>query len=199
MKSAVFLDRDGVISEEVGYLSDLSQLQLIPEAAQAVHRLNAIGLKVIIITNQSGVARGYFSESQVREVHREMEKMLSAQRAQIDAIYYCPHHPEGTVGQYRRECDCRKPSPGMLAQAADEHGIDLTQSYLVGDKLTDVECAQRAGTRGILVLTGYGKDEEKKIHDASSAKPVFIAQNLLEAAQWIIEDYSGGKRGDTDH
>jgi len=199
MKRAVFLDRDGVISEEVGYLSDVGQLQLIPESAQAVHLLNATGLKVIIITNQSGVARGFFSEEQLKELHRAMGKMLSAQRAYIEAIYYCPHYPEGTVEHYSRECDCRKPSPGMLAQAADEHGIDLTQSYLVGDKLTDVECAQRAGSRGILVLTGYGKEEVKKIDDASSAKPVFIAQNLLEAAQWIIEDYSGGKRGDTDY
>ena len=96
MKRAVFLDRDGVICEEVGYLSDVSQLQLIPEAAQAIHLLNVTGLKVFIITNQSGVARGYFSEEQVNEVHREMEKMLSAQRAYIDAIYYCPHYPEGT-------------------------------------------------------------------------------------------------------
>jgi D,D-heptose 1,7-bisphosphate phosphatase len=199
MMRAVFLDRDGVISEEVGYLSDVNQLQLIPEAAQAVHLLNATGLKVIIITNQSGVARGFFSEAQVREVHREMEKMLSAQRAYIDAIYYCPHYPAGIVEHYRRECDCRKPSPGMLARAADEHDIDLTQSYLVGDKLTDVECAQRVGVRGVLVLTGYGKEEETKLDDASSAKPVFIAQNLFEAAQWIIEDYRGGKRGDTDY
>jgi len=199
MKRAVFLDRDGVISEEVGYLSDVSQLQLIPEAAQAVHLLNATGLKVFIITNQSGVARGFFSETQIKEVHRALETMLSAEKAYIDAIYYCPHYPEGTIAGYRRACDCRKPSPGMLNQAADEHGIDLTKSYLVGDKLTDIESAQRAGARGILVLTGYGKDEAEKIDDDSPAKPVCIAQNLLEAAKWIIEDYSSGNRGDTDH
>ena len=199
MQRAVFLDRDGVICEDVGYLTEVSQLQLIPDAAQAVHLLNSSGLKVIIITNQSGVARGYFSEAQVREIHREMGKLLSTQRAYIDAIYYCPHYPEGTIEHYRRECDCRKPSPGMLTQAANDHGIDLAQSYLVGDKLTDIECAQRAGARGILVLTGYGKDEEEKIDGASPSKPVCIAPNLFEAAQWIIEDLGGGNRGDINH
>ena len=198
MESAVFLDRDGVVIEEVGYLSDVSQLRFTPHSAQAVHLLNETKMKVIMITNQSGVARGYFSEAAITDIHQEMGKQLSAKKAFIDGIYYCPHHPEGTVERYAIQCDCRKPGLGLLTKAAEEHGIDLKHSYLVGDKLSDVECALKAGMTSILVLTGYGKDAMKKITEASSVKPVYIAKNLYEAAQWIIEDYASGNTGDTD-
>ena len=198
MKRAVFLDRDGVITEEVGYLGDVSQLRFIPDSVKALHLFNQAELKVIIITNQSGVARGYFSEGVISEIHQEMNKQLSAEKAFIDAVYYCPHHPEGTVERYAIQCDCRKPGVGMIRQAAEEHGIDPRHSYLVGDKLSDVECAQRAGMRGILVLTGYGKDEMKKITDASSVRPVYIAKNLYQAAKWIVEDFNSESCGDTN-
>ena len=198
MERAVFLDRDGVIAEEIGYLRDASELRLIPDSSRAVHLLNKTGMKVILITNQSGVARGYFAEGVISQIHQAMEKQLSAAKAFIDAIYYCPHHPEGVIEEYAIQCDCRKPGSGMLTQAAQDHGIDLKHSYLVGDKLSDVECAQRTGVSGILVLTGYGKDERKKITDGSSVKPIYIAKDLYEAAQWIIEDYGSGNRGDTD-
>jgi D-glycero-D-manno-heptose 1,7-bisphosphate phosphatase len=197
MEKAVFLDRDGVLTEEVDYLSDVSQLRFIPDSARAVHLLNATEMKVIIITNQSGVARGYFSEMVISEIHQEMKKQLSAEKAFIDAVYYCPHHPEGAVEQYAIKCDCRKPGLGMLTQATEDYGIDLKHSYLVGDKLSDVECAQKAGMSGILVLTGYGKEARKMIADGSSVRPIYIARNLYEAAQWIIEDYGSGNRGDT--
>lgn len=198
MERAVFLDRDGVLIEEVGYLSDVDQLRFIPHAAEAVHLLNKAGMKVILITNQSGVARGYFSEATINQIHQEMAKQLSGEKAFIDSIYYCPHHPEGKVERYAIQCDCRKPSLGMLTKAAEEHGIDLKHSYLVGDKLSDVGCAQKAGMTSILVLTGYGKDEKKKITGSSFVKPTYIAKNLYEAAQWIIEDYGSGSTGDTD-
>jgi D,D-heptose 1,7-bisphosphate phosphatase len=198
VERAVFLDRDGVVIEEVGYLSDVSQLCFTPHSAQAVHLLNTTKMKVIMITNQSGVARGYFSEAAISKIHQEIDKQLSAEKAFIDGIYYCPHHPEGSVKQYAIQCDCRKPGLGLLKQAAEEHSIDLKHSYLVGDKLSDVECGQKAGLISILVLTGYGKDEMKKITEGSSVKPIYIARNLYEAAQWIIEDYGGGNTGDTD-
>jgi D-glycero-D-manno-heptose 1,7-bisphosphate phosphatase len=198
MDRAVFLDRDGVVIEEVGYLSDVSQLRFTPHSAQAVRLLNETKMKVIMITNQSGVARGYFSEGAISEIHQEMGKQLSAEKAFIDGIYYCPHHPEGTVERYAIQCDCRKPGLGLLTKAAEKHGIDLKHSYLVGDKLSDVECALQAGMTSILVLTGYGKNAMKKITEGSSVKPIYIAKNLYEAAQWIIEDYASGNTGDTD-
>lgn len=199
MERAVFVDRDGVISEEVGYLGDRDHLRLIPHAAEAVKLVNQSGLKIIAITNQSGVARGYFSEEMLGDIHRKMEMLLSDQGAFLDGIYYCPHHPEGTVEAYRMECDCRKPAAGLLIQAAKEHAIDVSSSYLVGDKHTDIECAHRAGARGILVLTGYGRDELKKINSGASAQPHYVAADLLDAVQWIIKDTTGEKPGDPHH
>ncbi len=188
MKKAVFLDRDGVICEERGYLKDIQHLRLIPGAAKALRLLHKHGFKIIVVTNQSGVARGYFSEQFVEQVHREIEKMLSKEGARLDDLYFCPHYPDGKVEPYCIECTCRKPSPGMLLEAGREHGLDLRQSYLVGDKITDLECAYRAGVKGILVLTGYGRDEVKKLDGSYMTNPSFVARDLLEAAGWIIKD-----------
>lgn len=199
MERAVFVDRDGVISEEVGYLADVEHVRLIPRSAEAVKVINQSALKIIAITNQSGVARGYFSEEMLGHVHRKMEQLLSDQGALLDGIYYCPHHPEGTVEAYRIECDCRKPSAGLLIQAAEEHAIDLSSSYLVGDKRTDIECAHRAGAKGILVLTGYGKDELSTINSAALAQPEYVAADLLDAVQWIIKDKTSEKPGNPHH
>ena len=197
MERAVFLDRDGVISEEVGYLGDSDRLLLIPRAADAVKLLNQSGLKTIVITNQSGVARGYFSEEMLGDIHRKMEELLSDQGASLDGIYYCPHHPEGTVATFRRECDCRKPAVGLLIKAAKEHSVDLPSSYLVGDKRSDMECAHRAGVKGILVLTGYGRDELKKVNGVPLVQPAFVAADVLDAARWIIKEKAGEKPGDS--
>ena len=197
MESAVFLDRDGGISEEVGYLGDSDRLRLMPQAADAVKLLKQNGFKTIVITNQSGVARGYFSEQALGDIHRKMEQFLSAQGATLDGIYYCPHHPEGTVDAYRRECDCRKPATGLLIKAAGEHGVDVTSSYLVGDKRSDMECAHRAGATGILVLTGYGRDELKNVNGVAVAQPSYVAADVLDAARWIIKDKAGEKPGDS--
>jgi D-glycero-D-manno-heptose 1,7-bisphosphate phosphatase len=199
MERAVFVDRDGVISEEVGYIGDSEDFRLIPHSAEAVKLINQSGLKIIAITNQSGVARGYFSEEMLGHIHRKMEKLLSDQGAFLDGIYYCPHHPEATVQAYRMECDCRKPATGLLIQASKEHSIDVSSSYLVGDKRTDIECAHRAGAKGILVLTGYGKDELRKFNSAASEQPEYVAADLLDAVQWIIKDKTSEKPGDPHH
>lgn len=199
MGPGVFVDRDGVICEEVGYIGEREQMRLIPRAAEAVKLINLSGLKIIAITNQSGVARGYFTEETLGYLHRELEKLLSDQGAFLDGIYYCPHHPEGSVAAYRMACDCRKPATGLLNRAAAAHAVDLASSYLVGDKVTDIACAQRAGAKGILVLTGYGRDELVKINRADSAQPHYVAADLLDAVEWIIKDSRRGKPGDPHH
>lgn len=199
MERAVFVDRDGVISEEVGYLSTIDHLRLVPRSAEAVKLVNQSGLKIIAITNQSGIARGYFSEEMLGHINRKMAQLLKDQGAFLDGIYYCPHHPEGTIEAYRMVCDCRKPAAGLLIQAAQEHSIDVSSSYLVGDKGTDIECAHRAGAQGILVLTGYGRDELRKINSAALAQPAYVAADLLDAVQWIIKDKTSENPGDPHH
>ena len=195
MKRAVFVDRDGTLSEEVGYIRDVKQFHLMPLSAKAVRLINQSGLKVIIITNQAGVARGYFPEEMIFKIHKKMEMLLSEQGAYLDGIYYCPHHPEGVIESYRKGCDCRKPASGLLERASKEHGIDLAASYVVGDKVTDIECAHRVGAKGILVLTGFGKDELKRINNTP---PKYVASDLFDAVRWIIRDLGIEHDGDPD-
>lgn len=198
MRRAVFLDRDGVICTEESYISDPRQLRLIPGAVEAIRLFNQSGLAAVVITNQSGVARGFFTEETVAALNRAMHERLGEQGAHLDAVYYCPHHPDGTVEKYRLTCDCRKPATGMLRQAADECNLDLTRSYLVGDKLSDIECAGRAGAKGILVLTGYGAEECKHIDQTPELHPAFIAADLREAAGWILKDLRSSNHEDID-
>ena len=174
---AVFLDRDGTINEEVGYLSDPDGLKLIRGAAEAVKKLNDHGIKVIVISNQSGVGRGYFSERDLARINMRLTELLLSYEARIDAIYYCPHHPDDG-------CECRKPEPGLLKKAAREHSIDLGRSYVVGDKKTDVELAVNAGSKGILVKTGFGREQLKTMTSSAA----FVADDLLDATEWIIND-----------
>jgi D-glycero-D-manno-heptose 1,7-bisphosphate phosphatase len=155
-RPAVFLDRDGVLIEEVRYLSEVGQVRLIAGAAEAVAALNRAGVPVVVATNQAGVAHGYFPEERVAEVHERLDELLARRGAWVDRYYYCPHHPEAEVERYRLRCDCRKPGPGMLRQAAMELGVDLAQSYLVGDKASDLEAGGAGGCKSILVRTGYG-------------------------------------------
>jgi len=177
---AVFLDRDGTINEEMGYINHVSRFRLLPEAGTGIRRLNEAGFKVVVVTNQSGAARGYFPASLVEEMHGHLQDLLAAQGARVDAIYTCLHGPD-------EGCSCRKPQPGLLLQAAEELGLDLSRSYLVGDRYKDMETAARAGVRGILVLTGYGLGEYEHFHDANPGKPRYVAQNLLDAAEFIIK------------
>ena len=157
-REAFFLDRDGTLIEEVHYLSEPSQVRLIPGAAEAVRVLNSAGMLVVIVTNQAGVARGYFPESRGAEVHDRLSALLAAHGARIDAYYHCPHHPTEGVGEYRVECDCRKPRPGLLLRGARELDIDLARSWMVGDKLSDAEAGAAAGCRTVLVRTGHGDE-----------------------------------------
>jgi D-glycero-D-manno-heptose 1,7-bisphosphate phosphatase len=153
---AVFLDRDGTLIEEVNYLSRVEQVRLIPGAAAAVRRVNAAGARVVVVTNQAGVARGYFPEERVAEVHAHLSALLSTQGARVDAFYYCPHHAAEGVGAFKVDCDCRKPKPGMLRAAARDLDLDLSRSWMIGDKVCDLTAGAAAGCRTVLVQTGYG-------------------------------------------
>ena len=183
---AVFLDRDGTINEEMGYINHIDRFALLPRTAEAIRLINASGLKAVVVTNQSGVARGMFPESLVAEVHRKMEDLLRAGRAYIDGIYYCPHHPDFGPPEYRKRCSCRKPATGLIERACNELNIDPTQSYMVGDRIMDVEFGHKIGAKGILVLTGYGKGELTYCNGQWGGEPDFIAEDLYAAVQWII-------------
>ncbi len=186
-KRAVFLDRDGTINEQMGYINHISRFHLLPGVARAIRRLNHADLPVIVVTNQSGLARGYFPEELLAEVHVRMAEMLAEEGAKVDGIYVCPHHPEAKEERLREKCNCRKPEPGLLQQAAAELDLDLDSSFMVGDRWSDIRCGQRAGTRNILVLTGYGRGdlEYKKPKDGTRAD--YIGEDLQEAVSWILE------------
>ncbi len=174
-RDAVFLDRDGTLIEEVHYLSHPEQVRLIPAAADAVRRLNDAGVLVVVVTNQSGVARGYFPENCVREVHDRVSLLLAERGAKIDAFYHCPHHPTEGVGEYRVACACRKPKPGMLLAAARDLDIALTASWMIGDKPCDAEAGHAAGCRTLLVRTGHGKELEDAVEDLAAAVELWAA------------------------
>jgi D-glycero-D-manno-heptose 1,7-bisphosphate phosphatase len=178
---AVFLDRDGTINEEMGYINHLSRFRLLPQVVPAIRRLNEAGLKVVLVTNQSGAARGYFPAALVEEVHDHLKQLLAAGGAHLDGIYACLHGP--VAG-----CDCRKPRPTLIQQAARDLDLDLSRSYLVGDRYQDVETANNARVKGILVLTGYGRGEYEYLRAAPEAQPVHVADDLPEAVEWILQD-----------
>jgi len=164
-RRAVFLDRDGTINEEKDYLWRVEDFVFIPGAPEAIRSLREAGYLVIVVTNQSGVARGYFGMAEVEALHRHLQRELARFGTAVDAFYVCPHHPTAGQGEYRRQCDCRKGRPGLLLQAAAELGIDLAHSFMVGDKLADIEAGRRAGCAPLLVLTGYGREEAERLPD----------------------------------
>ena len=176
---AVFLDRDGTVNAEVHYLSSPDKLQLIPRTSSAIRELNDLGVKVFIITNQSGVARGMFPESAVAVVHQALREMLKKENAVIDGFYYCPHFLGAADARYNKDCECRKPKPGMLHQAEKEHGIDLHRSYVIGDRCVDVAAGKAAGTGTVMVSTGYGAKEISECH------PDFFAADLYDGVQYV--------------
>jgi len=181
----VFLDRDGTINEDMGYINHLSRFRVFSQAAPAIRRLNEAGLKVVVISNQSGVARGYFSASLLEEVHRHLTELLAAAGARLDGLYVCTHHPN-------EDCPCRKPKPELILRAARELDLDLAHSYLVGDRYNDIQTAANAGVKGILVLTGYGRGEFEFLRDQAAVPPVYVAQDLPDATAWILEDLKKG-------
>ena len=187
-RRAVFIDRDGTISEEVGYVNHPSRYRVFPYAAEAIRRLNEANWLAILVTNQAGVARGYFTEDVIGAVHSLLGQELARGGAHLDAIYYCPHHPSVGEPPYRFDCDCRKPRPGLIRRAADEFDIDLAASWMVGDRYGDMELARNAGTRAALVLSGYGRGEWEYQRAAWRHQPDLIAENLLEGVKEIIAD-----------
>jgi D-glycero-D-manno-heptose 1,7-bisphosphate phosphatase len=179
LRPAVFLDRDGTIAEEVGYLNHVSRFRILPRVADAIRRLNEAQLPVIVVTNQSGVGRGYFPESVVHTIHELMTQQLEAAGAHLTAVYYCPHTPADG-------CDCRKPKTGMLDRAAREHAIELRRSFVVGDRHGDIELARRAGASSVLVRTGYGEGEYLWNAPKWQFQPDFVAADLADAVHWIL-------------
>jgi D-glycero-D-manno-heptose 1,7-bisphosphate phosphatase len=186
-KPAVFLDRDGTINVEAGYIHDLANMHLMPGAAAAIKRLNDMGVPAILATNQSGPARGYYPESWVLTLNGHVASLLEAEGARLDDMFYCPHLPDGTVPEYTMDCRCRKPETGMLEDAAAKHGLDLGVSYMIGDKATDVEVGQRAGCRTVLLRSGFG---ERVISGEYQwqVEPDFVADTLVEAIDWVVAD-----------
>lgn len=183
MRPAIFFDRDGTLNEEVGYAGTPEQFHIFPHAAAAVRSANQAGLAAVLVTNQAGVARGLYSENEVADLHRILSQHLAHANARLDGIYYCPHHPQGTVVGYAGECECRKPRAGMLLQAARELNLDLRASWVIGDRALDVELARGVGAGSVLVRTGYGATE------LASADPGadHVADDALEAVRWILE------------
>ncbi len=187
---AVFLDRDGTICEEVGYLDSVEQMRLIPRAGEAIRLLNQGGFKVVVVTNQSGVARGFFQESVLEILHAELKRQLQEKGAFVDRIYYCPHHPTDGFPPYLQECSCRKPATGLLLQAAADLNLHLPSSYVIGDHISDVECGQRVGSETILLMTGHGQETLAK-RSSWPQPPTYIAADLYEAVQWVLKHPSG--------
>ena len=187
---AIFLDRDGTINEEVGYLDSPDKLVIFPSTFEAVRLINQSGLKAIVVTNQAGVARGLFGEDLVEKIHAALQEALRQKGALIDAFYYCPHHPTEGSPPYRQSCDCRKPAPGLFLQAARDLNLDLSESWMIGDRFNDIEAAHRAGAKGILVKTGYGAaalSGEGPDTETPAGRPDLIADNVLEAVRLILE------------
>jgi D-glycero-D-manno-heptose 1,7-bisphosphate phosphatase len=170
MKKAIFLDRDGTITADKGFVHKKEDLELLAGAAEAIKLANRHGFLVVVVTNQSGVARGLFTEEEVKTFNAQLAQILAEQEARIDAFYYCPHHPQALLSTYRKVCDCRKPAPGLVLKAAREMGIDLSRSWTVGDNPRDVEAGRLAGCSTILL----GKD----------------VKNLLEAIQMIVSGFA---------
>jgi D-glycero-D-manno-heptose 1,7-bisphosphate phosphatase len=185
-RPAIFMDRDGTLSHEVGYVNHASRFRLYPWTVDAVRAINRAGWLAVVVTNQAGVARGYFPEAVFHEVRQMLVDALEAGGAHLDAFYACLHHPSLGQPPYRRDCDCRKPRPGLLRQAQAELGADLASSWVIGDRHSDLQLAWNAGAKGALVKTGYGLGELMHLAPSWSRSPDLVAENLLEAVERIL-------------
>jgi D-glycero-D-manno-heptose 1,7-bisphosphate phosphatase len=183
-QAAAFIDRDGTINNNVHHLHRVEDLQLIPGSARAIAKLNKAGFSVIIITNQSAIARGLLTEEGLAEIHAELKHQLASHSATLNAIYHCPHHPDH--GE-KIVCDCRKPRPTLLQRAADEHGLDLSRSFMVGDSYSDLQAGWRAGCQSVLVRTGYGDRVLAETDEETAKKISYVGDDLLDVANWITE------------
>lgn len=193
-RKAIFLDKDGTLIPNIPYNVDPEQITLMPGAVAALSRLEAQGFIFVVISNQAGVARGIFQEEELRPVRRKIESLFKTEALQLAGFYYCPHHPEGSVAEFRRDCSCRKPAAGMILQAARDLSIDLQRSWMMGDILNDVEAGKRAGCRSILLNHG----NETEWVDGPFRKPDFVASDLPQAADFIINSTIYGKYDNQD-
>jgi len=185
MKKAVFLDRDGTINEEMGYINHISRFNIFDFVPDAIKILNECGFLIFVVTNQSGMARGYFDEKLLHAVHAALISEVEKKKATIEKIYFCPHHPGEGNQKYRIDCNCRKPKPGMIKMAQEEFNIDLKKSYIIGDRYKDVQFGKKLGLKTILVLTGYGLGEYTYQKNYWPEQPDNVCNNLLEAANLI--------------
>jgi D-glycero-D-manno-heptose 1,7-bisphosphate phosphatase len=195
-KPAVFIDRDGTVNEQMGYINHMSRFLLLPGSAEAIRLLNHHGYLAIIVSNQSGVARGYFPIDLVHEVHGHMKMLLEREGAAVDGIFFCPHYPKGKVPEYSRSCDCRKPRTGLIEMACSQFPVDMENSYVIGDRCSDMELARKSGLKGILVKTGYGLGDLEYVFPDLPFKPFHVAEDLLDAVKWIVAPVKGEKKTD---
>ncbi len=193
-RPVVFLDRDGTLNQEVGYIRDLSKLVLIEGAAAAVRRLNQSQIAAVLITNQSGAARGYYPEEHIRSLNSRLAELLKREDAWLDDVYYCPHLPGGTVDSLARDCECRKPASGLVEEAFRQHPeLDRNRAYVVGDKSTDVELARNCKATAVLVQTGYGQRVIDREYQWA-VEPDFIAPDLRAGVDWILADLGAERK-----
>jgi D-glycero-D-manno-heptose 1,7-bisphosphate phosphatase len=185
-RPAVFIDRDGTLTEEVGYVNHPSRLRLLPRSAEAIRRLNASGVAAVVVTNQAGIARGYFSEDVLHATNAALVAQLKEAGASLDGLYVCVHHPTEGEPPYRAACDCRKPAPGLLRRAAADLDLDLRASTMVGDKASDLTPARAVGARAVLVRTGYGLGEWEYRRATFATQPDHVADDLLGAVDWAL-------------
>ena len=182
----MFIDRDGTLTDEVGYVNHPSRLRLLPRSAEAIRRLNVARVPAVVVTNQAGIARGYFSEDVLSAVNQTLVAQLAQAGARLDGIYVCPHHPTEGEAPYHARCECRKPKPGLLRRAAAELGLDLARSTMVGDKPSDLLPGREVGAATVLVLTGYGRGEWEYRRETFEVKPDHVADDLLDAVDWVL-------------
>ncbi|MFH1784210.1 MAG: HAD family hydrolase [bacterium] len=184
---AVFLDRDGTINKDSGYINHPERVELIARSARAIRKLNSAGIPVIIVTNQSGVARGYLNKKVLSLINKRLGELLDAQGAKIDAIYYCQHHPS-------QKCSCRKPKPEMLKKASRKFALDLSKCFVVGDKYSDIAFAHNVKASGILVLTGYGRGQWEYESKKWKKKPDAVVADLWDAVGWILKQIHSSRK-----
>jgi D-glycero-D-manno-heptose 1,7-bisphosphate phosphatase len=184
-KPAVFIDRDGTVNEQMGYINHISRFIILPGVAEAFRILNSEGYLAIIVSNQSGVARGYFPIELLYNIHLFLKESLLSSGAVVDGIFFCPHYPRGSVPEYSFDCDCRKPKTGLIKQACGHFDIDISRSYMIGDHSSDMELAERSALKGILVKTGYGRGVAEHNLPGMTFKPCYIAEDLLDAVKWL--------------
>ncbi len=185
-KRAVFLDRDGTINKDVGYPNSYSMLEIFPYSFEAIRKINRAGLLAVIVTNQSGIGRGFIEEKNLHDIHRKLGLDFARENVRIDGIYFCPHYENSESPEYRKDCSCRKPNPGMAQQAVRDLNIDTAKSYMVGDKVEDILFGININATPILVLTGFGPTSLPKLR-TKGIEPAYVAHNLLDAVNWIIK------------